>query len=234
MIRLGGLRYSLLVLYLPCMTDFYEELVADLDAIGVEVEKAKMSRSEAGRAAANARWGNKGGAPKMVEGGWRSAAGIPAGEQKSNARSKAGMQGARTRAQNKANDSGKKLRDQLAAEGVPEKTLAQMEKNPTGKTAQRVMADRRKAGAAGRAAAEARFGDKGKASSSAVKERRAKEVAQLSPAQQAKYKERMAEKQNMPPSKSFPASPMERRHQDALIVAENYKAPKVKRPKKFS
>lgn len=153
MIRLGGLRYSLLVLYLPCMTDFYEELVTDLDAIGVEVEKAKMSRSEAGRYAANARWGNKGGAPKMVEGGWRSAAGIPAGEQKSNARSKAGMQGARTRAQNKADDSGKQLRDELAAEGVPEKTLAHMEKYPTGKIAQQVMNDRRKRKAQGDAIA---------------------------------------------------------------------------------
>lgn len=149
----GGLRYSQMLLYLPGMTDFYEELVADLDAIGVEVEKAKMSRSEAGRAAANARWGNKGGgAPKMKPGGWRSAAGIPVGEQKSNARSKAGMQGARTRAQNKEAADSELERElerakQIARNGDTPSRIATREK-------------RAKAGAAARAAAEARFSAK--------------------------------------------------------------------------
>jgi hypothetical protein len=207
------------------MTDFHAELVADLNAIGVEVEKAKMSRSEAGRVAANARWGNKGGAPKMVD--WRSAAGISAGEQRSNARSKSAMQGARTRAQNRETAASAEFKDNNS-DMERAKQIAR-----DGNTPSKVEA-RKKRAQVGRAAASARFGDKGKESSSAVSDRRSKEVAQLSPAQQAKYKERMAEKQNMPPSKSFPASPMERRHQDALVVAQNYKAPKVKRPKKFS
>jgi hypothetical protein len=78
----------------------------------------------------------------MKPGGWQSGV-IPAGEQKSNARSKSAMQGARTRAQNKEMDAGKKLRNELAAAGVPEKTLAHMEKHPTGKIAQQVMNDHR-------------------------------------------------------------------------------------------
>ena len=166
MIRLGGLRYSLLVLYLPCMTDFYEELVTDLDAIGVEVEKAKMSRSEAGRYAANARWGNKGGAPKMVEGGWRSAAGIPAGEQKSNARSKAGMQGARTRAQNKEPNSRTpgSIQAEMERAGVPRKTIDAITKNPLGPASAR---------------------------ETAAHIKRVKDVNGLSAKQKAKYNEKM-------------------------------------------
>jgi len=89
------------------MTKFYEQLVDELSEVGISVEKAAtMSRSEAGRFAANARWGKRSGgkkaAPKMVAGGWRSAAGIGTGEQAANARSKSGMQGARTRAQGSA------------------------------------------------------------------------------------------------------------------------------------
>jgi hypothetical protein len=114
------------------MTDYFEELVADLNAIGVEVEKAKMSRSEAGRVAANARWGNKGGAPKMVD--WRTAAGISPAEQKSNARSKAGMQGARTRAQNKEANTRTpgSIQAEMERAGVPKKTIDAITKNPLG------------------------------------------------------------------------------------------------------
>jgi hypothetical protein len=244
------------------MTDLNEDFDAK-EMVEQTMLKA-MSRSEAGRAAANARWAGKrktGKAPQMVEGGWRTAAGIPKAEQKSNARSKAGMQGARTRAQNKesknsataikeslalidraaelhnAGETGKAkaLLDQatktvLSVKGDPEvdalpgrerrarrEVQLAFDKRTTGKQDPRLVGNPDGSGEV----------------VSSRKIKRDEEVAQLSPAQQAKYKERMDTNQNLPPSKSFPASPTERRHQDALIFAQNYKAPKAKRPKKF-
>jgi hypothetical protein len=146
------------------MTDFHAELVADLNAIGVEVEKAKMSRSEAGRVAANARWGNKGGAPKMVD--WRSAAGISAAEQKSNARSKSAMQGARTRAQNKEANTRTpgSIQAEMERAGVPKKTIDAITKNPLGSAS---------------------------AKATAAHIKRVKDVNGLSSKQKAKYNEKM-------------------------------------------